>query len=46
MFYRAYDKYGFCHSQHDSLEGDDDLLRVKVRRNELQAARVQDVSYT
>ena len=30
-------------SQHDSLQGDEDLLKIRVRKNELQAHRVQDV---
>ena len=43
LFCRSFDVYGFCHSQHDSLQGDEDLLRIRVRKNELQAHRVQDV---
>lgn len=38
--------YGFSHSHHDTLQGDEDLLRVRVRKNELQANRVLDVSRT
>ena len=45
LFYcRSFDVYGFCHSQHDSLQGDDDALRIKVRKNELDAHRVLEVS--
>ena len=43
LFCRSFDVYGFCHSQHDSLQGDEDLLTIRVRKNELQAHRVQDV---
>ena len=43
LFCRSFDVYGFCHSQHDSFQGDEDLLRIRVRKNELQAHRVQDV---
>ena len=42
---RSFDMYGFSHSHHDTLQGDEDLLRIKVRKNELQAHRVLDVSH-
>jgi hypothetical protein len=38
----SFDTYGFSHSQHDSLQGDADVLRIKVRQNELHAHRVLD----
>jgi hypothetical protein len=41
----SFDTYGFSHSHHDTLHGDDDPLRIKVRKNELQAHRVLDVSH-
>ena len=42
---RSFDVYGFCHSQYDSLQGDEDMLKVKVRKNEQDAHRVLHVSY-
>ena len=44
LMYRSYDVYGFCHSHHDSLQGDDDMLKIKVRKNEQEAHRVLHVS--
>ena len=41
----SYDVYGFSHAQQDILEPDEDPLKAKVRKNELQAQRVLDVSH-
>ena len=43
---RSFDMYGFSNTHQDTLQGDEDPLRIRVRKNELQAHRVLDVSLT
>ena len=43
--HRSFDRYGFSRAHSDTLHRDDDSLRIRLRRNELIANRMVDVSY-